>query len=421
MWTRRAFIKSGAVALLSTSLGGLPQFMTRAAEASNQAGTSRRKVLVSIFQRGAMDGLMAVPPVDASELEKARPTLFMPAASGLKAAGAVDLGVGFGLHPALSPFVPIFSEGHLAVVHGIGSPVPTRSHFDAQDFMENGTPGNRGTPSGWLNRAIGELGHDATPFRAVSLTKALPMILYGDEPALSVSHLRDLRIRVPGGKRAAASVGKGFEALYEQTTQELLRGAGRESFEALDMLKKIGIKDYRPEKGAVYPNSTLGQSLKQVAMLIKADVGLELAFTETGGWDTHSKQGTDSGTFARRARDLADSIAAFWLDVENYADDVVVLTMTEFGRTVRENGSGGTDHGRASCMFVLGGGIDGGRVYGSVPERLSPDALEDGRDLPVTTDFRELFSAVAGHQFGIADDEVLFPGWQGERIKIFKG
>jgi uncharacterized protein (DUF1501 family) len=264
--------------------------------------------------------------------------------------------------------------------------------------METGTPGRKGTRSGWLNRAVGLLGHEGTPFRAVSMTKALPRSFYGDAPALAIANLENFGIRIRGNERLAQGAEKIFKSLYEGTSQGSLHRAGRDSFEAIRMLSTVDLSHYRPAHGAVYPRSPLGNNLRQIAQLIKADVGLEVAFAECGGWDTHVQQGTANGSFARRVSDLARSIVAFWTDLDNYQDDVVLMTMTEFGRTVHENGSGGTDHGRGSCLFVLGNQVDGRKVHGTVPS-LVPEALEDGRDLPVTTDFRAVFAEVASKHY----------------------
>lgn len=180
----------------------------------------------------------------------------------------------------------------------------------------------------------------------------------------------------------------------------------------MKILSSKEFRGYRPAGAALYPRSPLGDALRQVAQLIKTRVGLEIAFAESGGWDTHVAQGNVQGSFANRARDLAQAVAAFWVDVQDHREDVVLMTMTEFGRTVRENGSGGTDHGRGSCMFVLGQRVRGGRVHGTVPE-LARENLEEGRDLPVTTDFRAVFSEVAGKHLQLSDTAGLFPGWTG--------
>lgn len=420
MWTRRLFLKAGGVALVTLGVGGGPGFLARTALAAPGVGSARRrKILVTVFQRGAMDGLAAVPVLDEAALKSLRPRLAMSAARAAGEGALLDLGTGFGLHPALSPLLPLWKDKRLAVVHAVGSPDPTRSHFDAQDYMESGTPGRKGTASGWLNRAVGLLGHEGSPFRAVSLTPALPRALYGDEPALAVTNLADFKVRLPGAERTAAAAGQGFEALYEQTSQELLKDTGGETFRAIEMLSNEQIARSRPAPGADYPQSPLGNALRQIALLIKADVGLEVAFAESGGWDTHVQQGGAFGTFARRAADLAQAIHAFWTDLGPHQDQVVLTTMTEFGRTVRENGSGGTDHGHGSCLFVLGNRVDGGKVHGTFPG-LAPGALHEGRDLPVTTDFRAVFCELAGRHLGVTDDAKLFPGWTGRRLPLLR-
>ena len=420
MSSRRVFLKNGALALMATGLGGVPSFIAKAAQSRKiWMPYKKNKILVCIFQRGAMDGLMAVTPFTDTYLQKARPTLFMSAARSANKP-LIDLDGRFGLHPSMSAFESLFREKRLAIVHGVGSPNNTRSHFDAQDYMESGTPFNKGTDSGWLNRAVGLLGHEAaTPFQAVSLTSSLPRSFYGDNPALAISNLEDFAIQMKGNPMAANTAAKSFEELYDKTSSSLLNKTGKESFEAVKILKSADVRNYRPANNAIYPNSPLGNSLKQVAQLIKMDVGLEIAFAECGGWDTHFNQGTETGTFSRNVNDLSTAIAAFWTDMGTYQDDVEIMTMTEFGRTVHQNGTNGTDHGRASCMFIVGNDIQGGKVHGKVPE-LSIENLEDNRDLPVTTDFRAVFDEVATAHLKIRDNGKLFPEWKGEKMKLVK-
>ncbi|TDW96219.1 DUF1501 domain-containing protein [Dinghuibacter silviterrae] len=415
MVTRRAFLKNGGLALFGVGLlGGIPPFIAEAAAREKVFRLYKKnKILVCIFQRGAMDGLMAVTPYADPYLQTARPTLFMTPAKTGNTSPLIDLDGRFGLHPALQAFEPVFRDKRLAIVHGIGSPNNTRSHFDAQDYMESGTPFDKATPSGWLNRAVGLLGHDAlTPFAAVSLTSAMPRSLYGDNPAVAIANLQDFTIQMRGNPAAVNLTAKSFEDLYDQTSPGLLKEAGQESFEAMKMLQKTDTKNYKPAGGAQYPNSPLGNALKQIAQLIKMDVGMEIAFTECGGWDTHYGQGTTNGVFARSATDLSQAVMAFWTDLGTYQDEVTVMTMTEFGRTVHQNGTGGTDHGRGSCNFILGNDTAGGIVHGSI-KPLTVENLEDGRDLPVTTDFRSVFSEVADRHLRIAGEKVLFPGWSG--------
>lgn len=414
---RSAFIKGAGLALFGIGVGGVPTFIAKAANSFKEQKLYKKgKILVCVFQRGAMDGLMAVTPFTDEFLKAARPTIFMEAGNGKP---LIDLDGRFGLHPGFKIFEPLFREKRLAIVHGIGSPNNTRSHFDAQDFMESGTPFNKGTNSGWLNRAVGLLGHDATPLRAVSVTSSLPRSLYGDNPALAINNLQDFAIQMRGNTKAATMVSKSFEDLYDEASSSLLKETGKESFDAIKMLQKSNTKNYQTANGAVYPNSALGNSLKQIAQLIKMNVGLEIAFAEHGGWDTHFNQGTDQGVFARNATDLSNSIAAFWTDLGQLQDDVTIMSMTEFGRTVKQNGTNGTDHGRGSCNFIIGNNVNGGKVHGIV-KPLSTDNLEDGRDLAVTTDFRAVFSEVATQHLNITGNATLFPDWKGNTIGVMK-
>jgi uncharacterized protein (DUF1501 family) len=417
MISRRAFLKAGGVAMFGIGVGGVPSFVARAASQSKIISPYKKnKILVCIFQRGAMDGLMAVTPFTDSYLKAARPTLFMDASNK---SSLIDLDGKFGLHPGLQSFQQLFKNKQLAIVHGMGSPNNTRSHFDAQDYMESGTPFHKGTSSGWLNRAVGLLGHEASPFRAASLTSSLPRSFYGDNPSVAISNLSDFSIQLKGNKSGANLAAQSFEELYDQTSNELLKETGKESFDAIKLLQKTDVKNYKPSGNITYPNSSLGNALKQIAQLIKMDVGLEVAFAESGGWDTHFNQGTDKGIFSRNAADLSGSITAFWSDLAALQDDVTLMTMTEFGRTVKQNGTGGTDHGRASCMFIVGNDVQGGKVHGNI-QPLAIENLEDGRDLKVTTDFRSIFSEVADKHLRLNDDKILFPEWAGNKIGVMK-
>ncbi len=418
MTSRRGFLQSGGLVLFGIGVGGVPAFVARAADSRKITSPyKKKKIMVCIFQRGAMDGLMAVTPFTDEYLKKARPGLFIPAEKSAQSTTLIDLDGRFGLHPSMKVFEPLFREKRLAIVHGIGSPNNTRSHFDAQDYMESGTPFNKGTASGWLNRAVGLLGHDATPFRAVSLTSSMPRSFYGDNPSVAISNLQDFSIQMRGNPSGANMAAKSFEDLYDQTSSGLLKETGKESFNAVKMLQKTDTRNYQPANNAVYPSSALGNSLKQIAQLVKMDVGLEVAFAESGGWDTHFNQGAETGIFARNVADLSNSITAFWTDLGSYQDDLTVMTMTEFGRTVKQNGTGGTDHGRASCNFILGNDVQGGMVHGSI-KPLAPENLEDGRDLAVTTDFRAVFGEVADKHLKISSNQILFPDWKGNKIGV---
>jgi len=404
---RRFFLKSGGIALASLGLmGATPSFLQRVAAQTLHTG-GRRKTLIAIFQRGAVDGLNMVVPYGEKNYYALRPSIAI-APPGRGSDCVIDLDGFFGLHPALAGFKAMWEAKRLAIVHAAGSPDNTRSHFDAQDYMEAGTPGVKATPDGWLNRYLQARGErQASPFRAVSMTQNLPRAMQGRALALAISNLRDFTIRAGGYSQ---SVQGGFEDIYEQAAGDALGGTGRETFEAVSYLKRVNPAQYQPENGAQYPRSQYGESLRQIAQLIKAGVGLEIAFTESKGWDTHVNEGGGRGQIALRLSEFGAGIGALYTDLGARMDDVLILTMSEFGRTVRENGNRGTDHGHANAMFVIGGQTRGGRVYGQWPT-LDADKLHEGRDLALTTDFRDVFGEVVQKHLGHADLKRVFPGY----------
>ena len=401
---RRIFLKSSGLALVS--YGVLPKFLVRAAYAEGEAAR-RKKALVVVFQRGACDGLNTVIPYGDPLYRSLRPTIAVPAPRG-DDKSALDLDGHFGLHPALEPLLPLWREGSLAAVHAIGSPDATRSHFDAQDFMESGTPGRKSTDDGWMNRALlAQPDPKATPFRAVSLTPTLPRSLQGKASAVALTDLRGFDLR----KGAGPAVTRGFEEMYAGAVDTVLHGAGRDTFDAVDFLKKANPGQQAPAAGATYPRGRYGDALRQIAQLLKSDVGVELAFAEIGGWDTHAAEGGAEGQLAQRHRELGGALAAFHKDMGDRMSDVVVVTLTEFGRTVRENGNRGTDHGHAGVSFVMGGPVRGGTLHGRWPG-LAQDQLYEGRDLAMTTDFRDLLGEILTRHMGVRDLSAVFPGHQ---------
>jgi uncharacterized protein (DUF1501 family) len=403
MCSRRIFLKSSGLALVS--FGVAPRVLLRTVYAA--PGAKRGKVLVVAFQRGACDGLNTVIPYGEDTYRRLRPSIAVPAPKGGSTEAALDLDGYFGLHPALEPLLPLYKDGSLGVVHAVGSPDPTRSHFDAQDFMESGTPGHKSTDDGWLNRLLqAKTNPEATPFRGVSMTPTLPRVLAGSAPAVAMSSIREFGLR--GGNEGPAA--RGFEGMYDRAVKDTLHGTGKETFEALDFLKKADPARYQPAAGVTYPRGRYGESLKEVAQLIKSDVGLEVAFTEVGGWDHHAGEGGVQGQLAGRLRELGQALAAFQKDLGERMQDVVLVTLTEFGRTVRENGNRGTDHGHASVSFVMGGGVRGGKVHGRWPG-LAADQLYEGRDLAVTTDFRDLLGELLTRHVGAGDLGRVFPGY----------
>jgi uncharacterized protein (DUF1501 family) len=402
--SRRALLRSAGLSLLG--LATLPPFLARAAEA---LAPHRRKVLVTLFLRGGADGLSLVPPVGDPDYYRLRPQLAL-ARPGTGEDAALRLDDTFGLHPALAPLMPWWSQGALTAIHAVGLPQPVRSHFDAQDFVESGTPGVKSTRDGYLNRALAALPADSSAgaFRAVALQPTLPRALAGDAPALALASLEAFRLRAPGRTGSVS-----FDSLYAAAVDEALRTTGVETSSALTLVADRQLADQPPRHGAAYPRSPLGRRLQDLARLIHADVGLQLAATESGGWDTHILQGREKGPFANRAKDLAESLAAFATDLGPRLADVLVVVFTEFGRTAKENGNRGTDHGTGGAALLLGGPVRGARVGGAW-KGLSEPYLLDGRDVPSLTDIRAVLAEALVTHCGLATSQAVFPGL-GER------
>jgi uncharacterized protein (DUF1501 family) len=401
MVTRRVFIRNGGLALVS--LGFAPRFLARTAEAA----AGRRKVLVAIFQRGALDGLNTIVPFGERAYYQVRPTIAIGRPGSGDEAG-IDLDGFFALHPRLAPLERLYRAGELAIVHACGSHDATRSHFDAQDYMESGTPGVKSTEDGWLNRYLqAKRLQDENAFRAVALDRQLPRSLQGRAAALALNRIDQFGIR---GGRATEAVATSFEQQYGEAADRVLNATGREAFDAVKLLRKADPSRYRPEHGASYPRSPFGDALRQIAQLVKAGVGLEIAFAESQQWDHHVNEGGATGLLANRLDDLARGIAAFTTDLGAAMADVVVLTMSEFGRAVAENGNRGTDHGHGNAMLAVGGGVRGGKVYGRWPG-LEPEQRFEGRDLAVTTDFRDVFGEVVVRHLGLGNTRAIFPGY----------
>jgi uncharacterized protein (DUF1501 family) len=394
--TRRYFLKSGGLALATYATA--PPFLIRTALAEASAdGGSDRPVIIAIFQRGAADGISMVVPFGDPYYASARPQIAIPAPGRGAEERAIDLDGFFALHPSLVSLKSIYDAGHLAIVHAVGSPDSTRSHFDAQDYMESGVPGNKSVPDGWLNRYLqSSPSAGATPFRAVAISATLPRALAGPAPAVAMQRVAEFGIHAG---RATPIIEEMFADTYKDT------------FDAVKLLRSVSSHPYTPAPGVQYPNSAFGQALLQVAQLVKSNIGLQVAFADVGGWDTHSNQGSTRGQLANRLKEFGDGIAALYKDLGDRMRNTVLVTMTEFGRTIRQNGSGGTDHGHASALFVAGGPIKGGRVYGPWPG-LAPEQLHEGRDLALTTDFRTVFSEILIGHMRARDALAVFPGFR---------
>ena len=409
---RRAFVKSGALALVT--LGLSPRFLRRTALGMELPGAAKGKTLICLFQRGAADALNVIVPHGEAAYYALRPRIAIPRPSGRAGAApsAVDLDGFFGLHPSLQPLKPLWDRGMLAPIHAVGSPSATRSHFDAQDYMESGTPDVKSTPDGWLNRYLAAKGtceECATgvrhsPFQAVAMTDQTPRILEGPAPAVAMTSLDAFTVRT------GATSAQQIEALYRTGSSDVVHASGSEMFDAVKMLRAANPQRYQPEHGAAYPRSQFGQRLREIAQLVKANVGLEIAFADVGGWDTHVNQGGATGQLANRLGDFAQSIAALVTDLGDRMENVVILTMSEFGRMARENGTGGTDHGHAGAMFAIGGSVKGGKVLGKWPG-LAREQLYEGRDLALTTDFRSVFGEIARQHLGPSKLDAVFPGY----------
>jgi uncharacterized protein (DUF1501 family) len=385
MLSRRVFLRHGAAAMIT--VGFAPSFLARAAAAAG----ARKKLLIAIFQRGAVDGLNMVVPYGEADYYRARPSIAIakPGAPD----GAIDLNGFFGLHPRMSPFKPLWDRGELAIVHATGSHDTTRSHFDAQDYMESATPGSKSTTDGWLNRYLAASGlMDRNPLRGVSLTRQMPRSLQGAAPALAMGSTGDFTV-------ADMSARTSFEEIYQAAQDKALNGTAGEAFDAMKTLAKKTAGAYRPANGAVYPRTPFGQALQEIARLAKSDVGLEVAFAESTQWDHHVNEGAANGQIANRLGDFSRGIAALAQDLGERMADTVILTMSEFGRAVAENGSRGTDHGHGNAMFLIGGSVKGREVYGKWPG-LRPDDRFEGRDLAVTTDFRDVFGEIVMKHLG---------------------
>jgi uncharacterized protein (DUF1501 family) len=354
--SRRVFLKSGGVAMIG--MGAMPAFLQRAI--ANTAAPDKKKLVV-LFQRGAMDGLNVVVPFAEPNYYRLRPTIAIPQPTSGGQEAAIDLDGFFGLHPSLQPFEQLFHSGQLAIVQAVGSPDPSRSHFDAQDFMESGTPGVRSTDDGWLNRSLQAMPEEKeSAFRAVAFGPYLPLTLRGKASAIAIPDLK--QFKVFGNPKVTEG---GFEAMYAQTVDQALHGVGQETFEAVDSLKKLDPDNYQPANGAEYPKSRFGRSLQEIAELLKADLGMEVAFLDSGGWDNHV----------------------------------------------------GTDHGHANCMFVMGGGVKGGKVYTKWPG-LNDGQLHQDRDLAVTTDYRSVLGEILTKHLGNRDLSGVFPGFDNDPRKF---
>jgi uncharacterized protein (DUF1501 family) len=362
-------------------------------------------VLLCVFLRGAADGLNIVVPHADDEYYRLRPGIAIPRPGEKR--GAIDLDGRFGLHPRLAPLKAAFDAKELALIHAVGSPHPTRSHFEAQDYMETARVGERSASRGWLaNYFASRPSAGAGVLRAVAVTSRSPLALRGYHDAVIAPDLRDFKLNAP--RELEPVLAEGFRRLYAEDAQGLAERAGGRALAASDVVARALGKRRRTPPG--YGRDT--QDFADIAKLIKANVGLETAWLDLGGWDTHRAEGSsENGELPRQLDRLARALAAFRADLGPAFQRVVVVVMSEFGRTARENGTGGTDHGHGNVMLVLGGKVQGGRVLGNLPG-LAHDQLFEGRDVPVTTDFRDVLAELTERHLRLKDAAPLFPGYQ---------
>lgn len=401
--------------LVATAIGAAAWAGSRSALAQIAIDPKRRErdVLVVVFLRGGADGLNIVVPYGEDAYYRARPSLAIPRPGR---GGVLDLDGFFGFNPALEPLLPFYREGRLALLHAVGSADQTRSHFEAMSAMERGLAGDeRGVASGWLARYLlaTESAQDS-PLRAVALGTIMPDSLRGSPRTVAIESLDDFRLVVPEGLASQHEAMSDLAELYA-TAKDDMAHAGRET---LSVLRRLGLLGAQPPKNDEYPSSDLGQGLRQVATLIRADLGLEVATLDRGGWDSHVAQGSTAGWLTSLLDDVGRSLAAFASDLGSEMNRVTVVVMTEFGRRLRENTGLGTDHGRASCMMILGGGVDGGTVIADWPG-LESDRLEPPGDLRVTTDYRQVLADALRRRMGLEDAVGVFPGLSAGSNSIF--
>ena len=419
---RRQLLQAATAAGLTWSAVGRTAFAATAPQAGQQLPGNKR--LIVVFLRGAVDGLSVVVPYSEGAYYQQRSSIALarPGEDG----GVLDLDGHFGLNPNLAPLMPLWQSGKLAFVHASGSPDPTRSHFDAQDYMESGTPGRKGTPDGWLNRLLGAeppvptpAGTHASVTRGISAGATLPRIWAGANPVANIAN----------GARATKptlldrpQVSRAFDALYsgDDAMSKAYRESQQSRAEVADAMSPAAMDHEQmvANNGAPLPNG-FPDDAARLATLMRRDPNVQIAFLALGGWDTHVNQGGAKGQLAGRLQPLGQGLAELATRLGPTFDDTTILVISEFGRTARQNGTGGTDHGHGNVMWALGGNIAGGKVYGRWPG-IAASSLNEGRDLAVTTDFRQVLAGVCAYNLGLSDRKLaeVFPGFDAAPLNL---
>lgn len=402
--SRRDLLKRTGV--LAMGMLTWPAWMPRVALAPQDAAT-QGDILVCIFMRGGADGLNLVTPHGDKNYYSARDTLALKQPTWRDGQSVIDLDGFFGLHPALRPFKDIYDAGALAIVHAVGSPDPTHSHFDAMDFMERGTPGEKAIPTGWIGRHLQQVASsNQSPFRAVGMGTLLQQSLRGPVSATALQSITDFHLR--GDGRQIEKFQQALASLY--AGDGFIEAEGQQTLQAMRDLAKLAANTYTPANGAKYPEGSYGKGLATVAQLIKSGMGLEVACIDVGGWDTHVQQGGTEGQMPRLIDEFAKGLSAFYTDLQDQMKRITIVTMSEFGRRLQENTSHGTDHGHGNVMFVIGGGIKGGKVYGDWPG-LDRSNLYGPGDLAITTDFRDVLGEIVQKRLRNPNLAAVFPNY----------
>lgn len=412
--SRRQFIQAGAGVAGVVAVGAaFPEWLPKVVLA--RQFSSNRDVIVSVFQRGGADGMSICVPFADGDYYAARPTIRIPRPDDLSAPAskrATNLDDFFAFPPALAGLLPPFIASDLLVVHATGLLDKSRSHFDAQRWMEVGKPADPTTVTGWLGRHLATVPpmQDSALLRGVGIGSGLARTLVGGPRTLPIADPSNYTV---GGSATTKTARLAVLENDYAAASEPLRTNALNAINTIELLASLNFSGYAPQNGAVYPNSPFGRALRAVAVLIKSGIGIEAAQVDVGGWDTHSAQDPNAGSMFNTMTDFANALGAFWADVVAMGYPATLVSVSEFGRNLRENGSNGTDHGRGTTLFAMGKGIAGGRVLvvGGWPG-LAVANLEDAQDLRVTVDYRDILAEVVARRLeNAANLGIVFPGW----------
>ncbi|MEO0686813.1 MAG: DUF1501 domain-containing protein, partial [Cyanobacteria bacterium J06649_11] len=395
---RRQFIQQAGI----FSASSLITVGTNALVSRSIAANPNSKRLIVIFLRGAVDGLSVVVPYTENAYYQARKRIAIPQPD--KPGGVLDLDGKFGLHPSLAALMPLWKQKSLAFVHACGSPESTRSHFDAQEYMETGTPGIKNTKDGWMNRLLAKMTQENNPIQAVNVGSNIPRILSGKKAIATIPAGRRVAKRLPIDN---PQLTRAFDKLY--SGNDALSKAYRDARQSREALMESDVEMQMANNGAPLPKG-FSRDAQRLARLMVRDSRIELAFLALGGWDTHINQGNTKGQLSQRLQRLGDGLATLQKELGEVYKYTNIIVLSEFGRTVKENGNGGTDHGHGNVMWLLGGNIRGGQIYGKFPG-LSNNQLYQGRDLAITTDFRDVIATVLQNHMNLDKTKIsqIFP------------